>query len=213
MTSISITDLLTIIDVLVDDGYQDHGRTLLNGKVYKRPVFKDSEVITRMVAHDFIPYPAETQDVELIRANDLVLFPKLVDQSPFNRRAWSLRLWVEQFRRFWIVQKGWHWQTNYLLDTKPVPLIDYLSNCDILVDKGFLGFEWQTRMFDQTNILIWTPKRRNQHVQNSKAFDRWLSMPGNALKAFFMKSKTPAAIWNDDWQKRWLVYVLGLLPK
>jgi len=237
MTSISITDLLTIIYVLVDDWYQEHGRKLLNGKAGRKPVFTDSEVITLTATRDFIPYPAETQYLEFIRANYLALFPKLVDQSQFNRRARSLRLLVEQFRRFWIVQKGWHWQTNYLLDTKPVPVmgykrskshsdfsghadyghcasgnlnyfgyklvvlstlqgipvaydlvpanlderlaaeavIDYLSNCDILADKGFLGFEWQTRIFDQTNNLIWTPKRRNQHVQNSKAFDRWLS--------------------------------------
>jgi hypothetical protein len=25
--------------------------------------------------------------------------------------------------------------------------IDYLSSCDIFADKGFLGFEWQTRFF------------------------------------------------------------------
>ena len=84
MTSISITDLLTIIFVLVDDWYQVHGYKLLTGKVGKKPVFKDSEVITLVLAHDFIPYPAETQSVAFIRANYLALFPKLVDQSQFN---------------------------------------------------------------------------------------------------------------------------------
>jgi hypothetical protein len=125
MTSISITDLLTIIYVLVDDWYQDHGCKLLNGKVGKKPVFKDSEVITLMMAHDFIPYPAETQYLEFMRANYLALFPKLVDQIQFNRRARALCLLAEQLRRFWIVQKGWHRQTSYLLDTKPVPIIGY----------------------------------------------------------------------------------------
>jgi len=224
MTSISIIDLLTIIFVLVDDWYQDYGHKFLNGKVGKKPVFQDSEVTTLMLAHDFIPYPSETQSVEFIRANYLALFSKLVDQSQFNRRGRALRLLVEQFRRFWIVQKGWHLQSCYLLDTKPVPVvgykrlkshsefagnanygrcvsrnlsyfgyklvvlstlsgipvayelvpanlderlaaeavIDYLSSCDIFADKGFLGFEWQTRIFDQTHNLIWTPKRKNQ---------------------------------------------------
>ena len=78
MTSIPITDLLTIIFVLVDDWYQAYGYRLLNGKVGKKPIFKDSEVITLMLAHDFIPYPGETQYVEFIRANYLSLFPKLV---------------------------------------------------------------------------------------------------------------------------------------
>lgn len=247
MTSIPITDLLTIIFVLVDDWYQDYGHKFLKGKAGKKPVFKDSEVMTLMLAHDFIPYPAETQYVEFIRANYLALFPKLVDQSQFNRRARALRLLVEQLRRFWIVQKGWHLHTNYLLDTKPVPVVgykrlkshsdfagnadygrcasrnlnyfgyklvvlstlsgipvayelvpanlderlaaeavmDYLSHCDILADKGFLGFEWQTSICDQTNNLIWTPKRKNQYVQNSKAFDRWLSSVRERIEGVF----------------------------
>jgi len=93
MASISITELLTIILVLVDDGYQVHGRKLLNSKVSKKPVFKDSEVISLVLAHDFIPYPAETQYVEFIRANYLALFPKLVDQSQFNRRVRACDYW------------------------------------------------------------------------------------------------------------------------
>ena len=247
MTSISITELLTIIFVLVDDWYQVHGRKLLNGKVGKKPVFKDSEVISLVLAHDFIPYPAEAQYVEFIRANYLALFPKLVDQSQFNRRARALRLLVEQLRRFWIVQKGWHLQSCYLMDTKPVPVvgykrlksrsefagnanygrcasrnlnyfgyklvalstlsgipvayelvpanlderlaaeavIDYLASCDIFADKGFFGYEWQTSIFDQTNNLIWTPKRKNQYLQNSKALDRWLSSVRERIEGVF----------------------------
>jgi hypothetical protein len=247
MTSISITELLTIIFVLVDDWYQVHGYKLLNGKVGRKPVFKDSEVISLVLAHDFIPYPAETQYVEFIRANYLGLFPKLVDQSQFNRRARALRLLVEQLRRFWIVQKGWHLQSCYLMDTKPVPVvgykrlksrsefagnanygrcasrnlnyfgyklvalstlsgipvayelvpanlderlaaeavIDYLASCDIFADKGFLEHEWQTSIFDQTNNLIWTPKRKNQYVQNSKALDRWLSSVRERIEGVF----------------------------
>lgn len=247
MASISITDILTTVFVLVDDWYQAYGYKFLNGKAGRKPVFKDSEVITLMLAHDFIPYPAEAQFVGFIRANYLALFPKLVDQSQFNRRARALRLLVEQLRRFWIVQKGWHLQTNYLLDTKPVPVvgykrlkshsefagnaeygkcasrnlsyfgyklvvlstlggipvayelvpaniderlaaeavIDYLGGCDIFADKGFLGFEWQTSIFDQTNNLIWTPKRKNQHIQNSKAFDRWLSSIRQRIEGVF----------------------------
>jgi len=238
---------LTIIFVLVDDWYQACGCKLLNGKVGKKPVFKDSEVMTLMLAHDFIPYPAETQYVEFIRANYLSLFPKLVDQSQFNRRARALRLLVEHLRRFWIVQKGWHLQSDYLLDTKPVPVvgykrlkshsdfagnaeygqcasrnlkyfgyklvalstlsgipvvyelvpanlderlaaeavIDFPSHCDILADKGLLGFEWQTCIFDQTHNRIWTPKRKNQYIQNSKAFDRWLSSVRERIEGVF----------------------------
>ena len=237
MTSISISDILTIIFVLVDDWYQSYGYTYLTGKAGAKPVFTDSEVITLMLVQDYIPYPSETQFIGFIRANYLGLFPNLLDQSQFNRRARALRLLVEQLRRYWIQQKGWHLQAQYLLDTKPVPvvgykrskrnsdfigsanygkcasrnlyyfgyklvtittvsgipviydlvpanlderlaseaIIDYLVYCDIFADKGFIGLEWQTQIFDQTNNLIWTPRRSNQHLQNSPSLDRWLS--------------------------------------
>jgi hypothetical protein len=247
MTSIPITDILTIIFVLVDDWYQVDGSKYLQGKPGKKPEFSDSEVMTLMLAQDFIPYPSETQYVGFIRANHLALFPKLVDQSQFNRRARALRLLVEQFRRYWILQKGWHLGTHYLLDTKPIPvigykrnksrsdfagsagfgscvsrnlmyfgyklvtvsslsgipivydlvpantderkaaetLIDYFSFCDLFADKGFLGLKWQTQIFDQTNNLIWTPRRSNQHYQNAKGLDRWLNSIRERIEGVF----------------------------
>ncbi|MGD0610347.1 MAG: IS982 family transposase, partial [Anaerolineales bacterium] len=128
MTSITISDILTIIFVLVDDWYQVEGVKLLQGKPGKKPEFTDSEVMTLMLAQDYIPYPSETQYIEFLRANNLDLFPRLVDQSQFNRRSRSLRLLVEQLRRYWIAQKGWNCQTRYLLDTKPVPVLGYKRN-------------------------------------------------------------------------------------
>ena len=125
MTSITISDILTIIFVLVDDWYQPKGNKLLNGKAGAKPEFTDSEVITLMLAQDYIPFPSETQYLGFIRANYLDLFPKLLDQSQFNRRARALRLLVEQLRRYWINQKGWHLEAHYLLDTKPVPVMGY----------------------------------------------------------------------------------------
>jgi hypothetical protein len=247
MSSITISDLLTIIFVMVDDWYQAYGNKLLAGKVGKKPVFRDSEVLTLVLAQDFIPYPAETQYVEFIRANYLPLFPKLLEQSQFNRRARALHCLMEELRRCWIIQKGWHLQTHYLLDTKPVPvlgykryknhsdfaghadyghcasrnlkyfgyklvvlstldglpivyelvpanldervaaeaIIDYLGHCHIFADKGFVGAQWQACMFDQTHNRIWTPKRKNQFVQNPKVFDRWLSARRERIEGVF----------------------------
>ena len=247
MTSITMIDLFTLIFVLVDDWYQTEGIKLLRGKPGAKPEFTDSEVITLMLAQEYIPFPSETQYLGFIRANYLALFPKLVDQSQFNRRARALRLLVEQLRRFWLVQKSWHLQSRYLLDTKPVPVlsykrdkshsdfagnaaygqcasrnlkyfgyklvavctlhgipiaydlvpantdervaaeavIDYFSFCDIFADKGFLGLKWQTRIFDQTNNLIWTPRRSNQKYQNSPGLDRWLSKIRERIEGVF----------------------------
>jgi hypothetical protein len=83
----------------VDDWYRVEGSKLLKGKVGRKPEFSDSEVMPLILAQDFIPYPSETQYVRFIRANYLALFPKLVDQSQFNRRLRALRLLIEQFRR------------------------------------------------------------------------------------------------------------------
>lgn len=236
MTSITVSDLLTIIFVLVDDWYQAEGVQYLKGKPGAKPEFSDSEVITLILAMDFIPFPSETQFLAFIRANYLNLFPRLLDQSQFNRRSRALRLLVEQLRRSWLIQMGVCQRTQFILDTKPVPVVNvkrsnrrsdfagsasyghcvsrnmkyfgyklvaittldgipvvydlvpahtderdaaetvlyYLRGCDILGDKGFVGQRWQAEILEQTGNRIWTPKRRNQHQQNTAAFDRWL---------------------------------------
>ncbi len=127
-TEIDMETLLTVIFVLVDDWYLENGPRLLKGKRGAKPVFSDSEVITLLLAMDFIPFPAESQFLAFIRANYLPLFPKLIDQSQFNRRTRSLRLLVEQLRQSWAVMLGVTLQTQFLLDTKPVPVIGYKRN-------------------------------------------------------------------------------------
>jgi hypothetical protein len=121
MTSIFNSDILTIILDLVGDWYQLYGYKFLTGKTGTKPVFADIDVITLMLAQDYIPFPSETQFIGFIRANNLDFFPNLLNQSQFNRHERALRLLVEQLRRYWIQQKGWHLQAQYLLDTKSVP--------------------------------------------------------------------------------------------
>lgn len=247
MTSITVTELLTIIFVLVDDWYQTQGVKYLKGKPGAKPEFSDSEVITLLLAMDFIPFPSETQFLAFIRANYLSLFPRLLDQSQFNRRSRALRLLVEQLRRSWLIQLGVLSHTRFILDTKPVPVVNvkrsnrrsdfagsasyghcvsrnmkyfgyklvaittfdgipvvyelvpahtderlaaetvlyYLSGCDILGDKGFVGQRWQTEIHERTGNRIWTPKRRNQHQQNLAAFDRWLISVRQRIEGVF----------------------------
>ena len=247
MTSITISDLLTIIYVIVDDWYQTNEQKYLQGKIGRKPDFSDSEVMTLMLAQEFIPYPSETQFLEFMRANYLELFPQLLDQSQFNRRARWLHRLVEQMRRSWLCQLGIGRQSCFLLDTKPIPvcgyqrskrqsdflgsanygfcasrnlryfgyklvmvctlqglpviydlvpanlderlaaeaIIDQFSFCDVIADKGFIGFEWQSRIFDQTCNLIWTPKRANQYQQNSKRLDRWLCAVRERIEGLF----------------------------
>ncbi len=125
MTSIDMESLLTIIYVLVDDWYKTEGNKLLEGKVGSKPVFSDSEMLTLMLAHEFAPYPGETQYVGYLRANYLYLFPKLVDQSQYNRRSRGLGQVMEVLRTAWVIQLGGLEDKQLVLDTKPVPVMGY----------------------------------------------------------------------------------------
>jgi len=125
MPSITFPDLLTTIYVLVDDWYQACGVRCLKGKPGPKPEFSDSEVLTLLLALDYLPFPGETQFLGYLRANYRALFPKLVDQSQCNRRARALRLLLEQLRRYWAFRMGVTGETQFLLDTKPVPVVGY----------------------------------------------------------------------------------------
>ncbi|MEH2361529.1 MAG: hypothetical protein V7K58_17805 [Nostoc sp.] len=70
------------------------------------PRFTDSEMLTLLIAIDFFPYPGEQQFLGFVRANYLSLFPKLLDQSQFNRRARRLERMLEKLRRFWVRELG-----------------------------------------------------------------------------------------------------------
>jgi len=64
---------------------------LLGRTVGSKPEFSDNEMLTLMLAIDFFAFTSERRFVEFIRANYLTQFPKLFDQSQYNRRARSLR--------------------------------------------------------------------------------------------------------------------------
>src|SRR5574341_2118675 len=124
-TSIDFVTLLTIIYVLVADGYVLNGPRLLHGKPGKQPAFRDSEVMTRLLAMDFLPFPSESQFLGYIRANHPDVFPQLLDQSQFNRRARGLRLVLAALPQAWVSRLGGMQETHFLLDTKPVPVVGY----------------------------------------------------------------------------------------
>ena len=125
MASIDIETILTIVYVVVDDWYEAEGKELLKGKAGCRPKFKDSEVLSLMLSADYIPYPGEYQYLEFIRANHVDMFPKLPEQSQYNRRCRNLRHLLESLRRYWLNELGALDQSYYLLDTKPLPVVGY----------------------------------------------------------------------------------------
>ena len=128
MTSIDFETLLTIMYVLVDDWYQANAGWFRAGRCGCKPAFSDSEVLTLLLAMEFLPYPGEVQFLGFIRANYPALFPKLLEASQFNRRARALRTLLEPLRQHWLVQLEVLDHRQFLLDTKPVPVIGNQRN-------------------------------------------------------------------------------------
>jgi Transposase DDE domain len=123
--SISIADLLLVTFCLVDDWYQRTGASLLGRTVGSKPEFSDSEMLTLMLAIDFFEFTSERRFVAFIRANYLALFPQLLDQSQYNRRARSLRYLLNELRKDWAAELGVQFEKHFLLDTTPVIAVGY----------------------------------------------------------------------------------------
>lgn len=64
-------------------------------------------------------------------------------------------------------------------------VLNHFVLCDIFSDKGFIGLRWQTQIFEGTSNLIWTPRRFNQRLQNSRALDRFLSSIRERIEGVF----------------------------
>lgn len=118
----------TLILVIVDDWYIANAQRYLRGKVGEKPTFTDSEVMTLMLLKEFFPFKAERRFIKFMRANYLCLFPKLLDQSQFNRRARNLHLILNQLRIDIAKELGVQLAKLYVLDTAPVPVVGYKRN-------------------------------------------------------------------------------------
>jgi len=137
---ISIPDLFLITLVLVDDWYQRKGARLLRRTVGAKPDFSDSEMLTLMLAIDFFEFTSERRFVAFIRANYLALFPKLLDQSQYNRRARSLRYLLNALRQDWTTELGVQFERHFLLDTTPVIAVGYRRDKSHSDFRGSAGY-------------------------------------------------------------------------
>lgn len=128
MTSIDIVSLFTMLYVKIDDWYLTKGKRFLTKTAGRKPKLSDSEVLTLMLAAEFIPFPSEQQYLSYIRANHHDLFPDLLSQSQFNRRARSFFYLMEMLRRDMLIEFGIEFEQKFLIDTKPVPVLGYKRN-------------------------------------------------------------------------------------
>ena len=141
MNMVDGSTLLTTIFVLIDDWYQQKGYSYVPLLPGPSPKFTDSEMLTLLVAMDFFPYPGEQQFLGFVRAY-LSLFPKLLDQSQFNRRARRLEGMLEELRRFWLRDLGAIFERTLLLDTKPIPVVGYKRDKSQSEFTGSADYGW-----------------------------------------------------------------------
>jgi hypothetical protein len=111
---------LTAVYTIVDDWYQGHAPALLAGKVGDHPEFADSEVLTLSLAQHWLGFRSERKFVRFVRQNYLPLFPRLLSQSQFNRRARALCWLLNALRRWLAQQAGTPTVGRYLIDGTPV---------------------------------------------------------------------------------------------
>ncbi len=91
----------------------------------RKPKFSDSEVLTLMLGAEYLPFSSESQYLGYMRANHSDLFPDLLSQSQYNRRARGLYYLAERMRRDWLIDLGIEQVERFLIDTKPVPVLSY----------------------------------------------------------------------------------------
>jgi Transposase DDE domain len=120
--SIDFPTLMTTIYVLVDE-WERKNPNPSRPRVGVRPKFSESETIALALMMDYLPFPGEKQFLAFIRGNYLEWFPNLPDPSQFNRRLRRLDGRIEQLRRTWVVELGATGEKNFLIDTKPLPVL------------------------------------------------------------------------------------------
>ena len=57
-------------------------------------------------------------------------------KSQFNRRARRLEGLLEELRRFWVQQMGYHFERTLVMDTKPIPVVGYKRS---KIQSDFVG--------------------------------------------------------------------------
>jgi len=118
--NMSMETFLTVLYCFVDEWYQQNAPRLLKGKVGTKPVFSDSEVLTLMLAQHWCGFQKESRWLRFLKNTYLALFPRLLDQSQFNRRARNLCWLLNRMRQDLLKQMGAFQEAVRLIDGTPV---------------------------------------------------------------------------------------------
>ena len=114
---------LTALYVVVDDLYRERLAGELAHRPGPAPALSDSEVLTLAICAEWGPWDSERGFWRFAGCRLRHLFPRLVDQSEFNRRRRGLYPALAAIQRAIAERLGAHLERERLLDTKPVSVM------------------------------------------------------------------------------------------
>lgn len=123
MHYLQLDTFLIALYVIVDDWYKLCCAPRLCSKPGPEPELSDSEVLTLTLAQQLLGFETERAFLSFADGNLRHLFPRLLDQSQFNRRVRTLAWALELIRRAALQEVGTFFERSRLLDTTPVPVM------------------------------------------------------------------------------------------
>jgi len=171
----SVEAFLTVLYCVVDELYKQHAPAFLKGKVGCKPEFSDSEVLTLMIAQHWCGFQKEAPFLRFIHNNYLALFPRLIDQSQFNRRARNLCWLLNQVRYEVLKQMDVLQETIRLIDGTPVHVRHWrrYGKGHLVLEEAALGFcaAKKETFYGYRLVVMTTP---------DGVITDWELIPGNA---------------------------------
>jgi hypothetical protein len=120
---LDLDTFLTAVYTVVDDLYRERLAAALRHRPGPAPTLSDSEVLTLAICAEWGPWDSERGFWRFACRRLRHLFPRLVDQSEFNRRRRSLYPALATIQRAVAERLGAHLERERLLDTKPVAVM------------------------------------------------------------------------------------------
>ena len=121
--ALDLDTFLTALYTTVDDLYRDHLAAGLRQRPGPAPALSDSEVLTLAICAEWGPWDSERGFWRFAHQRLRQLFPRLVDQSEFNRRRRALSPALAAIQRAVAQRLGADLERERLLDTKPVAVM------------------------------------------------------------------------------------------
>jgi hypothetical protein len=121
--ALDLDTFLTAVYTVVDDLYRERLAAALRRRPGPAPALSDSEVLTLAICAEWGPWDSERGFWRFARRRLRHLFPRLVDQSEFNRRRRSLYPALAAIQRAVARRLGADLEKERLLDTKPVAVM------------------------------------------------------------------------------------------